>query len=181
MASACNRFMNRSSVSSLRSAIRSSLHKSPIGTGSSPSASSAGFRIPSKPAASPRFSFSRSAHNQNQLDTLRYKFHESASISFFWWNCVRCPSELGCAQSLLPLHSTVAAARLTSCLSVTSRNSRALSQGTLCCTSPDLWYSFPAYFACELLPLSTFDPSFFVSFIVCNSLCRIICLCGLIS
>ncbi|KAG5411437.1 hypothetical protein IGI04_007756 [Brassica rapa subsp. trilocularis] len=104
MASACNRFINRSSVSSLRSAIRSSLHKSPIGTGSS----SAGFRIPSKPAASPRFSFSR------------------------------CPSELGCAQSLLPLHSTVAAARLTSCLSVTSRNSRALSQGTLCCTSPDL-------------------------------------------
>ncbi|KAJ0242683.1 Uncharacterized protein HA466_0206200 [Hirschfeldia incana] len=99
MASACNRFMNRSSVSSLRSAIRSSLHKSPIGTGSSPTASSAGFRIPSKPAAaSPRFSFSR------------------------------CPSELGCVQSLLPLHSTVAAARLTSCLSVTSRNSRALSQ-----------------------------------------------------
>ncbi|CAN6802446.1 unnamed protein product, partial [Brassica oleracea] len=109
MASACcNRFMNRSSVSSLRSAIRSALHKSPVGTGTPPSASSAGFRIPSKPAASPRFSFSR------------------------------CPSELGCVQSLLPLHSTVAAARLTSCLSVTSRSSRALSQGTLCCTSPDL-------------------------------------------
>ncbi|KAJ0240579.1 Uncharacterized protein HA466_0221880 [Hirschfeldia incana] len=100
MASACNRFMNRSSVSSLRSAIRSSLHKSPAATGAPPSASSAGFRIPSKPTASPRFSFSR------------------------------CPSELGCAQSLLPLHSTVAAARLTSCLSLTSRSSRALSQGT---------------------------------------------------
>ncbi|XP_018482523.2 protein NONRESPONDING TO OXYLIPINS 2, mitochondrial isoform X1 [Raphanus sativus] len=99
MASACNRFMRRSSVSSLRSAIRSSLHKSPVGTGTPPSASSsAGFRIPSKPAASPRFSFSR------------------------------CPSELGCVQSLLPLHSTVAAARLTSCLSLTSRSSRALSQ-----------------------------------------------------
>ncbi|VVB08255.1 unnamed protein product [Arabis nemorensis] len=109
MASSCNRFMNRSSVSSLRSVIRSSLLKSPIGSGSSPtSASSAGFRIPSKPAASPRFSFSR------------------------------CPSELGCVQSLLPLHSTVAAARLTSCLSTTSRSSRALSQGTLCCTCPDL-------------------------------------------
>ncbi|XP_024011029.1 uncharacterized protein LOC18016260 isoform X2 [Eutrema salsugineum] len=98
MASACNRLMSRSSVSSLRSAIRSSLHKSPIGTGSSPTASSAGFRLPSKPASSPRFSFSR------------------------------CPSELGCVQSLLPLHSTVAAARLTSCLSTTSRSSRALSQ-----------------------------------------------------
>ncbi|KAL1214006.1 Protein NONRESPONDING TO OXYLIPINS 2 [Cardamine amara subsp. amara] len=101
MASSCNRFMSRSSVSSLRSAIRSSLRKSPTGTGSSPAASSAGFRIPSKPAAAspiPRFSFSR------------------------------CPSELGCVQSLLPLHSTVAAARLTSCLSTTSRSSRALSQ-----------------------------------------------------
>ncbi|CAA0408215.1 unnamed protein product [Arabidopsis thaliana] len=106
-----SRFMSRSSVSSLKSAIRSSFRNSPIGTGSSPAAaSSAGFRIPSKPAASPlpRFSFSR------------------------------CPSELGCVQSLLPLHSTVAAARLTSCLSTTSRSSRALTQGTLCCTSPDL-------------------------------------------
>ncbi|XP_023632846.1 uncharacterized protein LOC17874818 isoform X2 [Capsella rubella] len=95
-----SRIMSRSSVSSLRSAIRSSLRNSPVGTGSSPAASSAGFRIPSKPAASPlpRFSFSR------------------------------CPSELGCVQSLLPLHSTVAAARLTSCLSTTSRSSRALSQ-----------------------------------------------------
>ncbi|XVE65093.1 hypothetical protein DITRI_Ditri07aG0154400 [Diplodiscus trichospermus] len=40
----------------------------------------------------------------------------------------RCPSELGCAQSLLPLHSAVAAARMTSCLSTTSRSCRALSQ-----------------------------------------------------
>ncbi|AED95518.1 hypothetical protein AT5G47455 [Arabidopsis thaliana] len=96
-----SRFMSRSSVSSFKSAIRSSFRNSPIGTGSSPAAaSSAGFRIPSKPAASPlpRFSFSR------------------------------CPSELGCVQSLLPLHSTVAAARLTSCLSTTSRSSRALTQ-----------------------------------------------------
>ncbi|XVE57643.1 hypothetical protein DITRI_Ditri04bG0106300 [Diplodiscus trichospermus] len=41
----------------------------------------------------------------------------------------RCPSELGCAQSLLPLHSAVAAARMTSCISTTSRSCRALSQG----------------------------------------------------
>ncbi|EOY24318.1 PREDICTED: protein NUCLEAR FUSION DEFECTIVE 6, chloroplastic/mitochondrial isoform X1 [Theobroma cacao] len=50
----------------------------------------------------------------------------------------RCPSELGCAQSLLPLHSAVAASRMTSCLSTTSRSCRALSQGTLCCTYPGL-------------------------------------------
>ncbi|WCJ25910.1 Protein NONRESPONDING TO OXYLIPINS 2 mitochondrial [Euphorbia peplus] len=41
----------------------------------------------------------------------------------------RVPSELGCAQSLLPLHSAVAVARMTSCLTTTS-SSRALSQGT---------------------------------------------------
>ncbi|KAI3828891.1 hypothetical protein L1987_03002 [Smallanthus sonchifolius] len=40
----------------------------------------------------------------------------------------RCPSELGCVQSLLPLHNAVAAARLTSCLSTTSRSCRSLSQ-----------------------------------------------------
>ncbi|KAL3497498.1 hypothetical protein ACH5RR_040230 [Cinchona calisaya] len=50
----------------------------------------------------------------------------------------RAPSELGAVQSMLPLHSAVATARMTSCLSLTSRSSRALSQGTLCCTSPDL-------------------------------------------
>ncbi|KAL9287161.1 hypothetical protein AtEden1_Chr4g0293371 [Arabidopsis thaliana] len=92
MAAACRKLFNRASVSSLKSTLRST-------TGSTPAASSAGFRLPpSQPSR--HFSFSR------------------------------CPSELGCLQSLLPLHSSVAAARLTSCLSTTSRNSRALSQGT---------------------------------------------------
>ncbi|KAL1333515.1 hypothetical protein AAHE18_11G106100 [Arachis hypogaea] len=50
----------------------------------------------------------------------------------------RVAPELRCAQSLLPLHSAVATARMTSCLSTTSRSCRALSQGTLCCTSPGL-------------------------------------------
>ncbi|KAL9668061.1 hypothetical protein QQ045_002435 [Rhodiola kirilowii] len=45
----------------------------------------------------------------------------------------RTPSELGCALSLLPLHSAVAGARMTSCLSA-STSCRALSQGTLCRT-----------------------------------------------
>ncbi|KAK9068019.1 hypothetical protein SSX86_012130 [Deinandra increscens subsp. villosa] len=53
----------------------------------------------------------------------------------------RCPSELGCVQSLLPLHSAVAAARLTSCLSTTS-SCRSLSQGILCCTSPVMCIRF---------------------------------------
>ncbi|XP_054810266.1 protein NONRESPONDING TO OXYLIPINS 2, mitochondrial isoform X3 [Prosopis cineraria] len=41
---------------------------------------------------------------------------------------IRTAAELGCLQSMLPLHSVVAAARMTSCLSATSRSCRALSQ-----------------------------------------------------
>ncbi|XP_057976879.1 protein NONRESPONDING TO OXYLIPINS 2, mitochondrial-like isoform X5 [Malania oleifera] len=40
----------------------------------------------------------------------------------------RSPSELGCVQSMLPLHSAVAVARMTSCLSSTTSSCRALSQ-----------------------------------------------------
>ncbi|KAJ7965933.1 protein NUCLEAR FUSION DEFECTIVE 6, chloroplastic/mitochondrial-like isoform X2 [Quillaja saponaria] len=36
--------------------------------------------------------------------------------------------QLGCIQSLLPLHSAVSSARLTSCLGVDSTSSRSLSQ-----------------------------------------------------
>ncbi|XP_057851387.1 protein NONRESPONDING TO OXYLIPINS 2, mitochondrial isoform X2 [Cryptomeria japonica] len=49
----------------------------------------------------------------------------------------RLSAELGCAMSMMPLHNVVATARLTSHLSLNSRNCSALSQGTLCCTSPD--------------------------------------------
>nr|CAB3505041.1 unnamed protein product [Digitaria exilis] len=51
----------------------------------------------------------------------------------------RMPVELGCCAglSLLPLHSAVAAARLTSRLS-TDSSCRALSQGILCRTYPGL-------------------------------------------
>ncbi|KAL9668607.1 hypothetical protein QQ045_006144 [Rhodiola kirilowii] len=49
----------------------------------------------------------------------------------------RTPSELGGVQSLMPLHSAVAAARMTSCLS-SSTSCTALSQGTLCRTYPGL-------------------------------------------
>ncbi|KAK4748536.1 hypothetical protein SAY87_015122 [Trapa incisa] len=63
---------------------------------------------------------------------------KSTSTSGLSFSVLRVRKELGCVQSLLPLHSVVAAARMTSCLSTTSRSCRALSQGTLCCTSPDL-------------------------------------------
>ncbi|XVF51751.1 hypothetical protein PTKIN_Ptkin04bG0210000 [Pterospermum kingtungense] len=98
MAASCNRFISRSS-SSIKSAFRSNVPKSPFSrSAATPSTRSP---LPSQSTTSPlrRFSFSR------------------------------CPSELGCAQSLLPLHSAIAAARMTSCISTTSRSCRALSQG----------------------------------------------------
>ncbi|PON40662.1 hypothetical protein PanWU01x14_295670 [Parasponia andersonii] len=62
----------------------------------------------------------------------------SSSTPLSRFSLSRPPAQLGCVQSLFPLHSAVAAARLTCCLSTTSRSCRALSQGTLCCTSPGL-------------------------------------------
>ncbi|KAF1871832.1 hypothetical protein Lal_00020627 [Lupinus albus] len=44
--------------------------------------------------------------------------------------------KLGCVQSLLPLHSAVSSARLTSCLGIDTSNSRSLTQGMLCSTNP---------------------------------------------
>ncbi|XWS62001.1 hypothetical protein CRYUN_Cryun07bG0173400 [Craigia yunnanensis] len=96
------------SSSSIKSAFRSNGPKSPF-SGSAAAPSSTRSPLPSQ-STSPLRRFSLS----------------------------RCPSELGCAQSLLPLHSAVAAARMTSCISITTRSCRALSQGTLCCTYPGL-------------------------------------------
>ncbi|XP_028802132.1 uncharacterized protein LOC114757296 isoform X3 [Neltuma alba] len=44
----------------------------------------------------------------------------------------RAVPHLGCVQSLLPLHSAISSARLTSCLGIDSRNSRSLTQGCVC-------------------------------------------------
>ncbi|XP_010519884.1 PREDICTED: uncharacterized protein LOC104799192 [Tarenaya hassleriana] len=45
-------------------------------------------------------------------------------------------ARLGSLQSLLPLHSVVSSARLTSCLGIDSNCSRSLSQGVVCCANP---------------------------------------------
>ncbi|XP_068651040.1 protein NONRESPONDING TO OXYLIPINS 2, mitochondrial-like isoform X3 [Aristolochia californica] len=100
MASSCNRFISRTALSSLKSAIKSTT-RSPSVDGFATSSSS---RIPSSGKAAPSSPLRR-----------------FSSLS-------RSPSELGCAQSLIPLHSAVAAARLTSCLSSGAGNCRALSQ-----------------------------------------------------
>ncbi|XP_057976876.1 protein NONRESPONDING TO OXYLIPINS 2, mitochondrial-like isoform X2 [Malania oleifera] len=51
-----------------------------------------------------------------------------SSASPLRFSLSRSPSELGCVQSMLPLHSAVAVARMTSCLSSTTSSCRALSQ-----------------------------------------------------
>ncbi|CAN6449718.1 unnamed protein product [Victoria cruziana] len=56
----------------------------------------------------------------------------------FSFSSIRMPVELGCASSLFPLHSAVAASRLTSHVSVSVRACCELSQGTTFCRScPD--------------------------------------------
>ncbi|XP_022758711.1 uncharacterized protein LOC111305431 [Durio zibethinus] len=74
----------------------------------------------------PKSTFSRSATAPSPTRS-PLTSHSTAPLRRFSFS--RCPSELGCAQSLLPLHSVVAAARMTSCLSTTSRSCRAFSQG----------------------------------------------------
>ncbi|KAL2319965.1 hypothetical protein Fmac_028934 [Flemingia macrophylla] len=49
---------------------------------------------------------------------------------------VRTVYQLEGVQSLLPLHSVVATARMVSSLSINSRSCEALSQATLCCNHP---------------------------------------------
>ncbi|KAF5175662.1 hypothetical protein FRX31_034752 [Thalictrum thalictroides] len=101
MASACNRFVSRSSLQSLKNAIKSTSRSSSING----SAASRGVPL--------------SSSNSTFTTT------PSRRISSF---ITRSPSELRAVQSMLPLHSAVAASRLTSCLSTNSRSCRSLSQ-----------------------------------------------------
>lgn len=79
--------------------------------------------------------------------------------SAFFFLFRRVGGELGCVQSLLPLHSAVSSARLTSCLGIDSSRSRSLSQGMLCSANPGVW--FLQFF---------FTPFFSVSFIATSPL-----------
>ncbi|XP_034702021.1 protein NUCLEAR FUSION DEFECTIVE 6, chloroplastic/mitochondrial-like isoform X1 [Vitis riparia] len=98
MASSCNRFVSRASLSAVKSAIRANGRTASVNRSATPTSSP--FPLPSRSTVSPLRRFSSS----------------------------RTRGELGCIQSLLPLHSAVAAARMTSCLSSTSRSCKALSQ-----------------------------------------------------
>ncbi|GFS35426.1 hypothetical protein Acr_00g0039830 [Actinidia rufa] len=61
---------------------------------------------------------------------------ESISISERRVFNFRSMPQLGSLQSLLPLHTAVSSARLTSCLGVDSNGSRSLSQGMICSANP---------------------------------------------
>ncbi|XP_050377202.1 protein NONRESPONDING TO OXYLIPINS 2, mitochondrial-like isoform X2 [Argentina anserina] len=69
--------------------------------------------------------------NAPKSPTSRFSLPASAAPSSAparGFSLTRSTGVLGCLHSLLPLHSAVAAARLTSALSTTSRSCRALSQ-----------------------------------------------------
>lgn len=143
MASRCSRIISRAYISSIRSSIK--LNSQSASSTTSFSSFSASTRSASSPLR--RLSFSRyfGAQLIDWTIVLLFSCLLIFIISYFQ-SCFyiyvihlcRIPSELGGVQSMLPLHNAVATARMTSCLSSTSRSCRALSQGTLCCTSPDL-------------------------------------------
>ncbi|CAN1218955.1 Protein NONRESPONDING TO OXYLIPINS 2, mitochondrial [Linum perenne] len=60
----------------------------------------------------------------------------TSTASFFPARPSSTLSRLGSLQSLLPLHSAVSSARLTSCLGTDTSSSRSLSQGMLCNANP---------------------------------------------
>ncbi|KAJ4951924.1 hypothetical protein NE237_028756 [Protea cynaroides] len=102
MATACKRFIGRTALTPLKSAVKYKVRTSSLdGSATAPSS-----RVP------------LSSRSNCTAPSRRFSLLN------------RSPAELGCAQSLLPLHSAVAVARLTSCLSSNSRICRALSQGT---------------------------------------------------
>ncbi|MBA0681196.1 hypothetical protein Goari_012852 [Gossypium aridum] len=84
--------------------------------------------------SNPTFSILKSTINKPTLKPSLASplLHARASSPTF----SRSVSRLGCLQSLLPLHSAVSSARLTSCLGTDSVSSRSLSQGMLCSANP---------------------------------------------
>ncbi|PKU63751.1 hypothetical protein MA16_Dca010668 [Dendrobium catenatum] len=125
MASTCLRSLNRSSLSSLRSHVSK--------------ANIAGRRPP--PTNSSTAGYARTATGADAGTAFHSPIHRFRALSRWFIQILsfRPPVELGsCAGSMYPLHSAVAAARLTSRLSFTSRSCRDISQGTLCRTSPGL-------------------------------------------
>ncbi|KAJ0090052.1 hypothetical protein Patl1_12935 [Pistacia atlantica] len=86
-----------------------------------------------KPKSSP-FLPSTTSSSTFSRQVLNALFHAQFNFlrNFEFWSV----PQLGCVQSLLPLHTAVSTARLTSCLGIDSRGSRSLSQGMLSSANP---------------------------------------------
>lgn len=69
----------------------------------------------------------------------------SYGLACFSWICIsnlwyfRPLPQIAAFQSLLPLHSAISSARLTSCLGADTNGCRSLSQGMLCSANPGVW------------------------------------------
>ncbi|GAA0146295.1 hypothetical protein LIER_42903 [Lithospermum erythrorhizon] len=90
-----------------------------------------------------RGSFSRSLMSASRASSFRsspplrrLRPPPSSSRRFSFTN-PRTMGELGCVQSLLPIHNIVAGVRLTSHLTVNAREFCELSHGTFCRSCPD--------------------------------------------
>ncbi|GMP94931.1 hypothetical protein CsSME_00044185 [Camellia sinensis var. sinensis] len=83
-------------------------------------------------------SISRPTFNllKSTISTPKPKSLPSLQSPFFSPTLRRSVSQMGSLQSLLPLHTAVSSARLTSCLGIDSKGSRSLSQGMLCSANP---------------------------------------------
>ncbi|KAK5814134.1 hypothetical protein PVK06_029586 [Gossypium arboreum] len=82
--------------------------------------------------SNPTFSILKSAINKPTLKpSLASPLLHARSSSPTFSRQALSVSRLGCLQSLLPLHSAVSSARLTSCLGTDSMSSRSLSQGDM--------------------------------------------------
>ncbi|XXG66490.1 hypothetical protein AAC387_Pa06g0047 [Persea americana] len=103
-----HKLIKRTCISSLKSAIKSNKTRSSFLHESGPSSS---------PRLSPSASTTTTTSSRSTLPPTR-RFSS------------RCLSGMESVQSLMPFHSTVAAARMTSGLTINSRSCRALSQGT---------------------------------------------------
>ncbi|KAF6144388.1 hypothetical protein GIB67_024615 [Kingdonia uniflora] len=89
----------------------------------------------------PSFTYLKSTINKPTFSKVKPFFSTQLPRSLL--RLSRVPCELGCLQSLMPLHSAVSSVRLTSCLG--ARNVRSLSQGMLCRANPGVKLS-PIFF-----------------------------------
>ncbi|RVW17292.1 hypothetical protein CK203_069201 [Vitis vinifera] len=123
------RSLSKPTLSLLKSTITKTKLSNPTPLLCTPGAFSNTSKANPKPHFTNPFQFLLSATFFNRWD-LNFDNYNSWILNF------RSFSQIRCLQSLLPLHTAVSSARLTSCLGIDSSSSRSLSQGMICSANP---------------------------------------------